>query len=221
MSNIHGPIILSLFSINKHSLFYFFLNRCSINKLSYSNIFNFWPIKIIAALILISFKYLFKNMTIFKVVTVCMLIMVHYTTASCNGDGFLTWRDPIGGSYPSSGKTFTFGISSRESVTDNDYLFSKTSEGAGSSCAWNMYTCKMSLESEVVYTDGTNTTADYNASGATTTHGILFEMYYSYYGSWLKAYVHLESGPERILKMYPYSDVRFVGLCFYANPALA
>ena len=135
MSNIHGPIILSLFSINKHSLFYFFLNRCSINKLSYSNIFNFWPIKIIAALILISFKYLFKNMTIFKVVTVCMLIMVHYTTASCNGDGFLTWRNSIrdsnGGYYPSSGKTFTFGSSSNGFVTDNDYLFYKDYFGAG------------------------------------------------------------------------------------------
>ena len=80
-----------------------------------------------------------------------------------------------------------------------------------------MYTCKMSLESEVVYTDGTNTTADYNASGATTTHGILFEDYSSY----LQAYIHLESGSGRTLTMYPYSNVRFVGLCFYANPALA
>ncbi len=103
--------------------------------------------------------------------------MVHYTTASCNGDGFLTWRDPIddfNDNYPSSGKTFTFGANSKEYVTDNDFLFSKTSEGAGFSCKWNMYTCKISLESEVVYTDETYTTADYNASGATTTHGILF-----------------------------------------------
>jgi len=75
----------------------------------------------------------------------------------------------------------------------------------------------MSLESEVVYTDGTNTTADYNASGATTTHGILFEIT----GSYLKAYINLASGLGRTLTMSPYSDVRFVGVCFYANPALA
>ena len=93
-------------------------------------------------------------------------------------------------------------------MTDNDYLFYKPSWFPY--CSWDSYICKVSLDSEVFYVTGM--VADYNASGATTTHGIKF---YDN-GSYLRAYIDLQN-----LTLNPYNNVSFRGMCYHKDPKTA